>query len=156
MRKHLLLLFILSLLMPCALANAEAAAQIEPTQSPAEFWVEQIEQRDREIDARDIELFEKILADLAQYEGMGEKEAAALVAPNYGTTGEEVTAFMDWVEKTEEEKGEEIEGEMVWVPTNGGRKHHKSETCSGMDNPILVSKEEALKMDFDACKKCWN
>lgn len=155
MKKWMLLFLVLSLLMPCALANAEAAAQIEPTPTATPAWVEQIEQRDREIDVQDIDLFQKILTDLSQYEGMGEKEAAALVAPNYGTTGEEITAFMDWVEKTEEDKGEEIEGDMVWVPTNGGTKHHKSETCSGMDNPILVSKEEALKMDFDACKKCW-
>lgn len=45
--------------------------------------------------------------------------------------------------------------EMVWIPTNGGKKIHSKSTCSGMENPAYVTIDEANKRGFyDYCKKC--
>lgn len=43
----------------------------------------------------------------------------------------------------------------VWVPTKGGKKHHKDSTCSAMDGPEYVTRDEALARGFDACKRCY-
>ena len=43
---------------------------------------------------------------------------------------------------------------MVWIPTNGGKKYHCKETCSGMIKPKLVTVEEAKRLGFDACGRC--
>ena len=45
--------------------------------------------------------------------------------------------------------------EMVWIPTKGGTKYHRTATCSGMDGPRQVTKTEAGHLGFDACKKCY-
>lgn len=45
--------------------------------------------------------------------------------------------------------------EMVWIPTKGGTKYHRTATCSGMDGPRQVTKTEAGRLGFDACKKCY-
>ena len=44
---------------------------------------------------------------------------------------------------------------MVWIPTKGGKKYHKSSGCSNMEDPIQVTKSEAISQGFDACKKCY-
>lgn len=44
---------------------------------------------------------------------------------------------------------------LVWIPTKGGKKYHSSSTCSNMDSPIQVTKEEAIAQDFEPCKKCY-
>lgn len=43
----------------------------------------------------------------------------------------------------------------VWVPTNGGKKYHKSASCSNMKNPEEVTKSEAESRGFDPCKRCY-
>lgn len=42
----------------------------------------------------------------------------------------------------------------VWVPTNGGIRHHSKPTCSKMYDPRLVSELNALKMDMQPCGIC--
>lgn len=42
----------------------------------------------------------------------------------------------------------------VWIPTDGGTKYHTRSSCSNMKNPQKISKEEAIAMDFEACKRC--
>ena len=49
----------------------------------------------------------------------------------------------------------EISSELVWIPTNVGRKYHKNSYCSNMKNPIKVTKEEAIKNGFGPCKNCY-
>ena len=43
----------------------------------------------------------------------------------------------------------------VWIPTNGGKKYHKSAACSNMKNPEEVTKSEAESRGFDPCKRCY-
>lgn len=45
--------------------------------------------------------------------------------------------------------------QMVWIPTNGGKKYHKTKSCSGMIDPEQVTIDEALANGFEACKKCY-
>lgn len=49
----------------------------------------------------------------------------------------------------------EKKSDLVWVPTNGGKKYHKKSSCSNMDNPVQMEKEEAIANGFDACKRCY-
>lgn len=43
--------------------------------------------------------------------------------------------------------------EMVWIPTNGGTKYHKTSSCSKMIDPEYVTLEEAKRLGFTACKR---
>lgn len=44
---------------------------------------------------------------------------------------------------------------MVWIPTKGGKKYHKSSDCSNMDEPKYVTLSEAKSLGFTACKRCY-
>lgn len=52
-------------------------------------------------------------------------------------------------------KQEETEGNLVWVPTNGGTKYHNKSTCSNMIDPIQVSEETAIENGYTPCKRCY-
>lgn len=41
----------------------------------------------------------------------------------------------------------------VWVPRTGKKYHYKS-SCSNMRNPSKITKSEAVKRGYTACKKC--
>ncbi|MBQ8748577.1 MAG: hypothetical protein IJZ14_02075 [Oscillospiraceae bacterium] len=43
----------------------------------------------------------------------------------------------------------------VWIPTNGGKKYHKSASCSNMKNPERVTQSEAESRGFTPCKRCY-
>lgn len=43
---------------------------------------------------------------------------------------------------------------MVWIPTKGGKKYHKKESCSGMIDPLYVTISEAKRQGFDPCGRC--
>ena len=43
----------------------------------------------------------------------------------------------------------------VFLPTNGGKKRHLKDTCSGMLHPRKVSDRNAEELGFDGCKKCY-
>ena len=49
---------------------------------------------------------------------------------------------------------EETEGNLVWVPVNGGTKYHTRSSCSNMNDPMQVSLETALANGYTACKRC--
>lgn len=51
-------------------------------------------------------------------------------------------------------KQEDTEGNLVWVPVNGGKKYHSNASCSGMENPIRVTLEHAQANGYTACKRC--
>ena len=46
-------------------------------------------------------------------------------------------------------------GQMVWIPTHGGKKYHSNPNCSGMKGPEKVSISTAKARGFTACKKCY-
>lgn len=45
--------------------------------------------------------------------------------------------------------------EMVWIPTNGGTKYHRSPSCSSMSNPDYVTISHATERGFTPCKRCY-
>ncbi len=49
----------------------------------------------------------------------------------------------------------ESEGNLVWVPTNGGKKYHCQSGCSNMEDPIQVSIETAEDNGYTPCKRCY-
>ncbi len=42
----------------------------------------------------------------------------------------------------------------MWVPTDGGIRHHIDQFCCGMYDPRLVSQRNALSMDMHHCGCC--
>lgn len=50
---------------------------------------------------------------------------------------------------------EDAQGNLVWIPTNGGKKYHSRSSCSGMKNPEQVTVEYAKSKGFTPCKKCY-
>lgn len=49
----------------------------------------------------------------------------------------------------------ETDGNLVWVPTNGGTKYHTHSGCSNMEDPIQVSIETAKRNGYEACGRCY-
>ena len=43
---------------------------------------------------------------------------------------------------------------MVWIPQSGSR-YHRSASCSGMNNPRQVTREEAEALGYTPCKRCY-
>ena len=50
---------------------------------------------------------------------------------------------------------EDTQGNLVWVPTQGGTKYHNKSTCSGMKDPKQVTVEHAVANGYTQCKKCY-
>ena len=48
-----------------------------------------------------------------------------------------------------------VDGDTVWIPTHGGSKYHADASCSGMNSPEQVTKDEALQRGFEPCKRCY-
>lgn len=48
----------------------------------------------------------------------------------------------------------DTEGDLVWVPTKGGKKYHSNPGCSGMEDPIQVTREHAEANGYTPCKRC--
>ena len=44
---------------------------------------------------------------------------------------------------------------LVWIPTRGGTKYHKTNTCSNMIEPYEVTINEAVRQGFEPCKRCY-
>ena len=49
----------------------------------------------------------------------------------------------------------ETQGNLVWIPVNGGTKYHNKSSCSKMIDPIQVSVETAQANGFTACGRCY-
>lgn len=43
---------------------------------------------------------------------------------------------------------------LVWIPTKGGTKYHKKESCSNMKSPLQVSLSVAKQKGYTPCSKC--
>lgn len=50
---------------------------------------------------------------------------------------------------------EPADGTMVWIPTNGGRKYHAKDSCSGMIDPVQVTISEAQRQGYEPCGRCY-
>ena len=57
-------------------------------------------------------------------------------------------------QKPQPETSIEQNSQMVWLPKTGS-KYHSYSGCSNMKNPRQVSKEEAERLNYEPCKKCW-
>ena len=44
---------------------------------------------------------------------------------------------------------------MVWIPANGQGKYHSKSSCSGMKNPIQITKSEAIARGYQPCGRCY-
>lgn len=44
--------------------------------------------------------------------------------------------------------------DMVWIPTKGGKKYHRNATCSRMEDPMHVTREQAISLGFEPCGRC--
>ena len=42
----------------------------------------------------------------------------------------------------------------VWIPTDGGIRHHMSGMCCNMSDPRLVSQRNAIQMNMKDCGRC--
>jgi len=42
----------------------------------------------------------------------------------------------------------------VWI-SDAGKRYHSSSSCSGMENPRLVTREDAIQKGYSACDKCY-
>lgn len=49
---------------------------------------------------------------------------------------------------------EDTVGNLVWVPTKGGKKYHTHSGCSGMEGPMQVTVDRAEQLGFTPCKRC--
>lgn len=56
--------------------------------------------------------------------------------------------------KDTESSSNQPDNNMVWIDDTG-KKYHNKPTCSNMDAPYQVSREKAISMGKDACKKCY-
>ncbi len=71
---------------------------------------------------------------------------------------DETTKKIEETTKQSEEttkKVDSADSKMVWIPTKGGKKYHKSSDCSNMDDPRNVTLSEAKSLGFTACKRCY-
>lgn len=70
----------------------------------------------------------------------------AYVAVSYLTKGE--------ISLETEQSVAEAPAQMVWIPRTGS-KYHSNPNCSNMKNPSQVSKDQAVSMGYEPCKKCY-
>ena len=49
---------------------------------------------------------------------------------------------------------EDTVGNLVWVPTKGGKKYHTIAGCSNMEGPMQVTVEHAEGLGYTPCKRC--
>ena len=49
---------------------------------------------------------------------------------------------------------EDTVGNLVWVPTKGGKKYHSRLGCSNMEGPMQVTVEHATALGYTPCKRC--
>lgn len=98
---------------------------------------------------------ERIAKEKAEAERLAQEEAARKAE-------EERLAQEEAARKAEEERLAQEQAqqaqqeyvEMVWVPANGGKYHSKS-TCSGMKNPVQMTKEDAQAQGIQPCGRCY-
>lgn len=77
------------------------------------------------------------------------------VVTSYSGDDREVYATADSYQTSSySEKENSVEDSHVWVSSTGS-KYHKLKSCSGMNDPRLISIENALQQNYTKCSKCW-
>lgn len=71
-----------------------------------------------------------------------------------GMLDDDTLSFLVFSESAAQLDARGTDGRAVWVPTNGGKKRHSKATCSGMDNPRLISVRNAEQLGVEPCKRC--
>ena len=76
--------------------------------------------------------------------------------PETGMLDDETLTLLIWSVTCEELDAQNplMLGTPVWIPTDGGRRHHSDPTCCDMYDPRLVSHRNALAMDMQRCGRC--
>lgn len=59
---------------------------------------------------------------------------------------------IETTERENEQNKDQSDEVMVWV--SSGSKYHSKKGCSGMEDPVQISKEEAIARGYEACKRC--
>ena len=82
--------------------------------------------------------------------------AKATTTTKETTTKKTTTQKTTTAKVTEATRGQDGGGQkMVWIPTNGGTKYHRKSTCSSMIDPEYVTLDEAIRLGFTACGRCY-
>lgn len=83
----------------------------------------------------------------ASFEGTAKFDKEASVVISYRV----LKTVVEEIEKNNVSKEQTV---MVWIPRTGSKYHSRS-GCSNMKNPSQVTKEEAVRMGYEPCKKCY-
>lgn len=73
-------------------------------------------------------------------------------APNNTVT--DAPAENTTTDNTANNTADENKADMVWY-VDGGSRYHRKSSCSNMDNPKQITKEEAESMGLTPCKRCY-
>ena len=67
------------------------------------------------------------------------------------------TKVWDSVDKFDRKDFEKDTGSnmSVWIPTDGGAKYHSRSNCSSMNNPVMVTENDAMSKGYSKCGRCW-
>ncbi len=76
--------------------------------------------------------------------------------PETGMMDDATLTLLLWGKLPEELGADVVIGciDPVWIPTDGGIRHHKKNTCSKMQDPRLVSHRNAVIMGMRHCGRC--
>lgn len=76
--------------------------------------------------------------------------------PETGSMDDDTLTLLLWGRLPAELNAVEPEamGLPVWIPTDGGIRHHRRGSCCDMYDPRLVSRRNALIMNMKACGRC--
>lgn len=89
------------------------------------------------------------------YVQYGKAEGRKAVADTAKTTVDTTKATKSSSQTVTVSANSETDGQLVWIPTKGGKKYHSTSSCSNMDNPSHVTIETAIAKGFTPCKKCY-
>lgn len=144
--KCLLLIFLgTAFLFGCAESSDDEPLPTEIIISePEDLPVEPVSDEVEEIPVEEPSVSESVIVENKEI-----PEKAVL--PEVSSKQEQISAPVSTTENDTSGMG----ATMVWIPTKGGKKYHRTAGCSNMSNPQSVSLSEAEEKGFTACKRCY-
>lgn len=140
----------------------ETEENVEDTKINEEINLEKIEDT-----KKDEEVFESIKNKVKESSPVTQNETAEneIVKEVIEETGSEQNTenVTDTQEEIQTENTQNIQNavipetndkDLVWI-CDTGKKYHSKSTCSNMNYPYQVTKDEAISSERDACKKCY-
>lgn len=82
--------------------------------------------------------------------GSGTKKAVIAFQKNNGLTADGIAGEQTM---TVLFSSHAVRQQWVWIPQSGS-KYHRQSDCSGMQNPTMITLDEALQNNLTPCKKC--